>query len=101
MIKSKINCIFCKILNFSKNKIIHKTKHFAVIKDINPKANNHLLFIYKYHIDNLSKININKNIFADIIKFIQNNKINKFKIINNSGELFGQTIFHLHIHLLF
>lgn len=105
--KTNNHNIFEKIINKKiKAEIIFEDKDCIVIKDINPIAPVHLLIIPKKKIISISKISLtDKDLINHLINIaIQqatiNNLKNGFRIIINDGKEGGQSINHLHIHLL-
>lgn len=102
------NCIFCKIIRREiPSEIVYEDEKILAFKDINPVAPVHVLIIPKVHIANVMEIN-DQN--ADILKDIHlaAKKIalkvglgdKGFRLITNCGEEAGQTVFHLHYHLI-
>lgn len=103
-----MDCIFCKIINneIPSNKIYEDDKVLA-FHDISKEAPIHFLVIPKEHIESANEIN-SKN--ADIIShiFLVINKIVKdlgiaesgYRIVNNCGKDGGQTVNHIHFHVL-
>lgn len=102
------NCIFCKIVNgeIPCSKVYEDEKVLA-FKDINPAAPTHVLVIPKQHIQSVLEFNEdNISITIDIFKAI--NKIAKemeidedgFRVVANTGMNGGQTVAHLHYHIL-
>ena len=98
------NCIFC---NKSKLNIIFENETFYVIKDAYPVTKNHTLIILNEHnktyfdLEDKDIVQLN-----NIIKFQkkslmdEDNSITGFNIGINQGESAGQTVMHLHIHLI-
>ena len=102
------DCIFCKIINgdIPSNKIYEDDKVYA-FNDINPEAPIHFLVIPKEHIESANAINENNaDIVAHIFKVINKLVIELgvaekgYRIVNNCGEDGGQTVKHLHFHVL-
>lgn len=102
------DCIFCKIINgdIPSNKIYEDDKVYA-FNDINPEAPVHFLVIPKEHIESANALNENNaNIVAHIFKVINKLVIEQgiaekgYRIVNNCGEDGGQTVKHLHFHVL-
>ena len=102
------NCIFCKkiIGDIPSNKIYEEDKVYA-FNDINPEAPIHFLVIPKEHIESANAINENNaDIVAHIFKVINKLVIELgvaekgYRIVNNCGEDGGQTVKHLHFHVL-
>lgn len=101
------NCLFCKFNNGEiQVEKVFENENFFVIKDINPQAPIHLLAIVKHHYKTFDEMNdIDKDIFGQIVFEISKHQkqwgIEKgYRLIINQGEYAGQTIPHLHIHIL-
>lgn len=100
------NCVFCKIQK-KKLSIINESKFFFVIRDNYPVTKFHTLFISKRHITSfflltkdevLNLFNLLNDQKDKLIK--KDRKIKGFNIGINDGKCAGQTIFHLHVHLI-
>lgn len=102
-----MDCIFCKIIDGE----IPSAKYYEddlviAIKDVNPQAPFHALIMPKQHIE--SALDIDKSnsaliarIFEAAAKIAKENGLDSgFRIINNCGEDAGQTVKHIHFHLL-
>ncbi len=102
-----MDCIFCKIAN---NEVlsekVYEDEKFLAFNDLDPQAPVHVLIIPKEHVKSADEIT-DKN--SDIVgkMFIIAAKIakekgldNGYRIVNNCGEDGGQTVKHLHFHLL-
>ena len=100
----KNNCIFC---NKEKLNIVYEDDIFFVIRDSFPVTKDHTLIILNNHDKSYFDLR-NKDILQlnNILKFqkeslMQNdNTITGFNIGINQGESAGQTVMHLHIHLI-
>lgn len=103
----KDDCIFCKLANgiFSTNSI-YEDDEFNVILDISPSTKGHALVLPKNHCDNalvadadtLGKaINVAAKTGNVLKKVLGCDGIN---IVQNNGEAAGQTVFHLHFHVI-
>lgn len=103
----KNDCIFCKII---KGEIpsakVYEDEKMLVFKDIEPKAKVHLLAIGKEHFKLLSEANGEQ---AELVKYMltkipaiaaANGCENGYRLVINQGDDAGQTVFHLHIHVL-
>ncbi|MBE6071808.1 MAG: histidine triad nucleotide-binding protein [Clostridium butyricum] len=101
-------CIFCKIVNgeIPSSKLYEDDKVIA-FRDINPEAPIHFLVVPKEHIESANSLNEdNFNVIAHIFKVI--NKLVKeeniadsgYRIINNCGKDGGQTVNHIHFHVI-
>lgn len=101
------DCLFCKIISgeIPSKKIYEDDKVYAFY-DIDPKAPVHFLVIPKEHISSVAEIN-EKNaaivgyIYSVIAKLAKEMKLEKgYRIVTNIGEDGGQTVFHMHFHVL-
>jgi len=101
------NCIFCKINNGE----IPAKKYFEnddmfIIADIDPKAEKHYLMIPKKHFKLLSEMDADDEImlgrcFKKISEIAPSLGLeNGYRLIINQGDDAGQTVFHLHVHVL-
>ena len=104
--KMKDDCLFCKIIKgqIPSEKIFENEKVFA-FKDIQPQAPHHYLIIPKFHTDSLAHLpdfNILVDMFraADQIAQEKGFKETGYRSVINTGEEGGQTVFHLHLHVL-
>lgn len=101
------NCIFCKIINKEIPVTpVYEDEDLILINDREPKAPVHILIMPKKHIANLDGVTVeNSDILIKILlraqQIAQEKGINgKYKIVTNVGEMAGQTVFHMHFHLL-
>nr|WP_286172816.1 histidine triad nucleotide-binding protein [Caproiciproducens sp. MSJ-32] len=103
-----MDCIFCKIIKGEiPSSKIYEDEDVLAFHDINKAAPTHFLVIPKKHIQNANEINSeNSKIIAHIFEVIS--KITKdlgisesgYRIVNNCGKDGGQTVNHLHFHVL-
>ena len=74
-----------------------------VFKDINPKADTHLLVVPKLHVESLNELD-NKDLLGELMLAVKavtrQLGINSYKTLINTGKEAGQEVFHLHIHIL-
>ncbi len=101
------NCIFCKIIAGAiPSPRLYEDDKLIVIRDIEPKAKLHYLCIPKTHfalLDEMdgAKSEILRYCFETIAKIKDELGLGEgYRIIINQGENGGQTVHHLHIHLL-
>ncbi len=102
-----MDCIFCKIAEKKlPSDIVYEDDKVLVFKDLEPKAPIHVLVIPKIHISSVMDLNENNiGILSHIFKVIKKlqtelNLQEGFRIINNCGKFGGQTVNHLHFHVL-
>lgn len=101
-------CIFCKIVNgdIPADKVYEDDKVIA-FNDVNPQSPTHVLIIPKEHIPSTNNIDENNSqiishIFIVISKIVKEKGLENqgYRIVNNCGEFGGQTVEHVHFHLL-
>ncbi len=102
-----MDCIFCKIINGElPSKKIYEDDLVYVFEDIAPAAPIHYLMIPKEHISSAKEITpensyVIAHIYEVVAKLAKDLKLEDgFRIVNNCGEMAGQTVFHIHFHLL-
>lgn len=100
-------CIFCKIVNGDiPSTCLYEDEYVYVFRDINPQAPVHFLVIPKEHIESAGKITAENSVAVakcfEIIPKIaeQEGLTNGYRIISNCGTDAGQTVPHLHFHVL-
>ncbi|MBO5285606.1 MAG: histidine triad nucleotide-binding protein [Clostridia bacterium] len=101
------NCLFCKII---KGEIpstkMYEDENMYIFKDIDPKAPKHYLCVPKSHFKLLSEMNdtqaeMLKACFKKIPELASILGLeNGYRLVINQGDDAGQTVFHLHIHIL-
>ena len=101
------NCIFCKIITGEiPSAKVYEDDKMLVFRDIEPKAKVHLLAVPKVHFKLLSEMDEKK---AEILSYMfkkipqiasDNGCKNGYRLVINQGDDAGQTVFHLHIHIL-
>jgi len=100
------NCLFCKIARKEMNaKIEFEDDQILVIQDIHPQAPVHLLVIPKKHIERIS--HMQEGDVALVGQMIYQAKqiasemgLEHYRVLFNNGEEAGQSVFHIHLHLL-
>ncbi|MDD5217999.1 MAG: HIT domain-containing protein, partial [Candidatus Omnitrophica bacterium] len=97
---------FCKIIRKEiEAKFEYEDDDVIVVRDINPQAPAHLLIIPKKHIDRISSVEqtdldtIGKVIYQ-AKQIAARNGWEHYRLVFNNGEQAGQSVFHIHLHLL-
>lgn len=102
------NCLFCKIIAGEiPAKKVYEDEQLIVIEDIAPVAPIHVLIIPKKHIVNTLDLTAEDNalvghVFQVAAKLAREWDVadNGFRVVNNNNAGAGQSVFHLHFHLL-
>ena len=102
------NCLFCNIVsgNIPADKVDENELALA-FRDINPQAPAHILVIPKSHIASTLELNSDNNHYLEAVTQMANAIAEKeglseqgFRWVINAGKYGGQTVDHLHLHLL-
>ena len=102
-----MDCLFCKIIkgDIPSTKVYEDELVYA-FRDINPQAPTHVLVIPKAHIDSVNGITEeNSAVVAHIFEVIPKiaaaeGLTGGYRVVSNCGADAGQTVFHLHFHIL-
>ena len=101
------NCLFCKIIagDIPSTKVYEDECCYA-FRDINPQAPTHILVVPKQHVANLLEADaLPDGILAGVMRAIakiarQEGLTGGFRLVSNCGDDAGQTVKHLHFHIL-
>lgn len=101
------DCIFCKIAKKEIGTLIYEDEYVAAFDDLNPQAPVHTLIVPKQHITNIEALTeetlpVVMHIHRAIQKVAQIKGVAEsgYRIISNCGSDAGQSVMHLHYHLL-
>lgn len=105
------DCIFCKIVKGEiDSEFVYENEDVVCFNDISPAAPLHILIVPKKHYadildlesDSENGAEVLQAVFSAVGKVAEKTGISKkgFRIINNCGEYGGQTVNHVHFHLL-
>ena len=101
-----MDCIFCKII---KGEIpsgkVYEDEYVYAFNDINPQTPVHILVVPKEHICCANEVNESNSaviakVFEAAAKIAKAEGIESYRIINNCGDDAGQTVKHIHFHML-
>lgn len=101
-------CLFCKIVNKEiPSEAVYEDELIYAFYDVNPVAPIHILVIPKEHIVSLNDLEEEDSLLMGKIlnvikKIAKDKKIDKegYRVVNNCGDKGGQTVDHIHFHLL-
>ena len=101
------NCIFCKIANGEiPSTTLYEDEDFRVILDLGPATRGHALLLPKEHYSNLFELDdaVAAKVLVTAKKVAAKMKAalgaDGFNLVQNNGEVAGQTVFHFHMHLI-
>jgi histidine triad (HIT) family protein len=98
------DCIFCKIINKElQSNIIAESEEALIFKDIHPKAPVHWLAVPKKHLASIKESgaeDLARHLIVLTKEAARQNNLLAYKLVFNVGREAGQTVEHLHMHLL-
>jgi len=101
-------CLFCKIVSKeAKATIVYSDEQVTAFRDIRPVARTHILIVPNKHIESVNALEVEDeqlmgHLFAVASQLAKEERIDKggYRLITNTGIDGGQTVFHLHVHLI-
>lgn len=99
-------CLFCEIINGNvPSTKVYEDDMIYAFRDINPAAPVHVLVVPKAHIDSVNEVTEENSkyvahIFEKIPEIAKSEGIASYRVINNCGKDAGQTVMHLHFHII-
>ncbi|MBI3609612.1 MAG: histidine triad nucleotide-binding protein [Nitrospirae bacterium] len=102
------SCLFCRLVKKEiPSRIVHEDDTVLAFEDVHPQAPVHILVVPKKHLDSLSHLtptdrDLMGSLFLIVNKLAQARNLARdgFRTVINTGPDGGQTVYHLHIHLL-
>lgn len=102
------DCLFCKIVNGDiPAEIVHESDTALAFRDINPKAPTHVLIIPRRHINTINDIapgdeSLVGSLFSAARQIAADEGLadDGYRVVMNCNEAAGQSVFHIHLHLL-
>ena len=97
------DCLFCRLVREGDH--VKKGEGFVAIRDINPKAETHLLVLPERHVDTFDGVgefeaDESKRMLEFVADTAREAGLTDYRVLVNVGAGAGQTIFHLHWHVL-
>jgi len=102
------DCLFCKIINGEiPSTNVYTDEQVAAFRDINPAAPTHILIVPKKHIDSINLLTVDDEPLIGHLFFVAKQLAVQegiaepgYRLIINTNAEAGQTVFHIHLHLL-
>src|SRR5437870_2429289 len=102
------DCLFCKIIHRQvPASIVYEDQRVLAFNDINPQAPTHVLVIPKRHIESLNEMSVEDDqIVGEVVRRAaaiakeRGLSAGGFRTVFNTNRDAGQTVFHVHLHLL-
>ena len=101
-------CIFCKIANNElPANVVYRDEQVTAFRDIHPAAPTHILIVPNRHVDSVSALTVEDELLVGHLLTVAGSLARAegiadmgYRLITNTGPHGGQTVFHLHIHLI-
>ena len=100
------NCLFCRIGSREiPSQMVYENESLFAIQDINPQSPVHLLIIPRKHIAGISDTETSdRELLGNLIlcakKLAEQERVEAYRLVFNNGAKAGQSVFHIHLHLL-
>jgi histidine triad (HIT) family protein len=102
------NCVFCNIISGQASaQIVYRDDQVIAFRDKHPVAPTHILIVPNRHIDSVNELETeDKNLVGHLILVAQlmakqeGVDLDGYRLMINTGYEGGQTVFHLHVHLI-
>jgi histidine triad (HIT) family protein len=100
------DCLFCKIVAGTvPATVVRESEHTITFRDINPQAPTHVLVIPREHYANVAELATSPEVLAELVReadaVAADDGIGaSYRVVFNTGEQAGQTVFHVHAHVL-
>ena len=99
-----LDCLFCRIIQRElPTPLLLENDHVIVFADIAPQAPHHYLVIPKIHVASLAEATdpgLLGQLMAAVRQLAQQQGLTDYRTVINTGPQAGQTVFHLHVHLI-
>ena len=97
------DCLFCSLVREGDH--VHAADGFVAIRDINPQAETHLLVLPERHVDTFREVGEfppeeTKRMLEFVAETARIAGLDDYRVVVNVGPGAGQTVFHLHWHIL-
>lgn len=102
------SCLFCKIVSGEiKGTIVYRDEQATAFRDINPAGPTHILIVPNRHVESVNMLesrdeSLVGHLFTVAGQLAKSEGIDQtgYRLITNTGPDAGQTVFHLHVHLI-
>jgi len=104
--EAQADCLFCKIIAGEvPATVVRETDTTYAFRDINPQAPTHVLVIPKVHYRDAATLaaaepQITADVLCEAREVAQEDKLDSYRVVFNTGGGAGQTVFHAHAHVL-
>jgi histidine triad (HIT) family protein len=102
-LSAPVDCLFCRLVREGEH--VARTDGFVAIRDINPQAETHLLVLPERHVDSFRDVgqfeaDEAQRMLGFVAETARAAGLTDYRVVVNVGRGAGQTVFHLHWHVL-
>jgi len=99
------NCLFCRIVSGEMGTRIYEDELVAAFEDIHPQAPNHTLIVPREHLASSAEFTprhepLAGHLLVTATRLAREKGLDSYRLVMNCGEEAGQSVFHVHLHLL-
>lgn len=101
-----MDCIFCKIINKEiPSKMVYEDEQSFAFRDVNPQAPAHILIVSRRHLEKIADMKPEDETLVGHLHWVAKEvaakeKLTDYRLVVNNGPGAGQSVWHLHLHLL-
>ena len=101
------DCVFCRIVRGeAPARIVYQDEDVTAFHDLHPRAPTHILIVPNHHVAGVAQVEPEDGTWLGKLFIIarrlaeQERIVNGYRLVVNNGPRAGQSVFHLHVHLL-
>jgi len=99
-----MECVFCRIAKGEERaRVVYESEKVIAFHTIRPEADIHILVIPKDHYEKIEEIDDGQTayeLFKAVREVAKKFNMGSFRVVNKNGRSVGQTVMHVHIHVL-
>jgi histidine triad (HIT) family protein len=106
MADHEADCIFCRVAAGEvPADVVHQDEETVAFRDINPRAPTHVLVIPRRHVPSVANLtdadgDLLAALFGTVRRVAEDAGLRDYRVVSNVGAGAGQSVFHLHLHVL-
>lgn len=100
------DCLFCGVVAGDVDAdVVYADEHVVAFRDIDPQAPVHVLVVPRTHVHDLGALvtaepELSEPLMAGVAAVVDDHGLDAYRVVVNTGAEAGQSVFHLHVHLL-
>lgn len=100
------DCLFCRIVSGDLDAdVVYADEHVVAFRDVNPQAPTHVLVVPRTHVADVDELvsdapELATPLIAGVSAVVRDLDLDAYRVVVNTGADAGQSVFHLHLHVL-